>query len=270
MIFLLISSMVLGLLDQLLIFSQLYLIELLGLLTGLGLLELWDLIYTTLLIGFGMLVFFTNLSLMDFQVRYLALFLLFSVTDGFKWFWMESLHKNIQLMLEFLKAPFLVLHFSCYTLMTFLTMLSVILLSMLTILLSILSVIRHLICGNNFNWLLNLNLIYKTLSTGTGNGLFISMLKKLTLFRLTGLITLVLFMWKWMVLFLRKNRLLLSSSKSDCGSYIISIAKTVSKKIGSLIHSTKFFSLEFTLHLFLLQGYIQYSFRTDMELTKKL
>ena len=36
----LISSMVLGLLDQLQIFSQLYLIELLGLLTGLGLLEL--------------------------------------------------------------------------------------------------------------------------------------------------------------------------------------------------------------------------------------
>ena len=38
----------------------------------------------------------------------------------------------------------------------------VILLSMLMILLSILSVIRHLICGNNLNWLLNLNLIYKT------------------------------------------------------------------------------------------------------------
>ena len=36
----------------------------------------------------------------------LALFLLFSVIDDFKWFWMESLHKNIQLMREFLKAPF--------------------------------------------------------------------------------------------------------------------------------------------------------------------
>ena len=32
---------------------------------------------------------------------------------------MESLQKNIQLMLEFLKDPFLVLHFSYYTLMTF-------------------------------------------------------------------------------------------------------------------------------------------------------
>ena len=67
-------------------------------------------------------------------------------------------HMNIQLMQEFLRAPFLVLHFSYYTLMTFL-MLSVILLSMLTILLSILSVIVHLICGNNLNWLLNLSLI---------------------------------------------------------------------------------------------------------------
>ena len=46
-----------------------------------------------------MLVFFINLSLMEFQVRYLALFLLFAVIDGFKWFWMESLHMNIQLML---------------------------------------------------------------------------------------------------------------------------------------------------------------------------
>ena len=56
---------------------------------------------------------------------------------------------NIQLMLEFLKVPLLFLHFSYYTLMTFLMMLTVILLSMLMILLSILSVIRHLICGNN-------------------------------------------------------------------------------------------------------------------------
>ena len=36
-----------------------------------------------------MLVFFTKLSLMEFQVRYLTLFLLFSVIDHFRWFWME-------------------------------------------------------------------------------------------------------------------------------------------------------------------------------------
>ena len=77
----------------------------LGLLTGLGLVEMWYLIYPRLLTGFGMLVFFTNLSLMEFYVRHLALFLLFLVIDGFKLFWMGSLHKNIQLMLEFLKAP---------------------------------------------------------------------------------------------------------------------------------------------------------------------
>ena len=102
----------------------------------------------------------------------------------------------------------LVLHLSYYTLMTFLMMLFVILLSMLMILLSILSVIRHLICGKNLNWLLNLNLIYETL--WAWNGLLISMLKKLNWFRLTGLITLVLLMWKWMALFLRKNHLLRS------------------------------------------------------------
>ena len=58
-----------------------------------------------------------------------------------RWLWVvldEILHMNIQLMLEFLKALFLVLHFSYYTLMTFFMILSVILLSMLIILLSIL------------------------------------------------------------------------------------------------------------------------------------
>ena len=133
--------MVLGLLDQLQIFSQLYLIKLLRFLTGLGLLELW------------------HLSRMEFQVRYLTLFLLFSVIDGFVCFWIESLHKNIQLMLEFLKGPLLVLHFSCCILMTFLMMLSVMLLSMLMILLSILSVIKHMICGKNWGkkWLVDFN-----------------------------------------------------------------------------------------------------------------
>ena len=124
-----------------------------------------------------MLVFLTNLSLIEFQVRYLTLFLIFSVRDDVGWFWMESLPKNIQLMLEFLKALFLFLLFSCYALMTFLMMMSVILLSMLMILLSILtwSVIWQ-------NWLLNFNLIYQTLWTEAGSGLLISMLKKLNSF----------------------------------------------------------------------------------------
>ena len=43
-----------------------YLMELLGLLTGLGLPELWHLIYARLLTGFGILAFCTNVSLMIF------------------------------------------------------------------------------------------------------------------------------------------------------------------------------------------------------------
>ena len=61
-------------------------------------------------------------------------------------------------------------------------------------------------------------------------------------------------MLKWMGLFLRKNcfkRLGLTfSSKLDRGSYIISIAKTVSKKIGALIRSMKFLSPEVALYLY--------------------
>ena len=156
--FFLISSVVLDLLDQLQVFVKLYLIEFRGLLTSLELLELQHLTYPRLSTEFGMLVFFTNQCLIEFHIRYLAVFLLFSVIDGFE-FWMGSLHKNILLMLEFLKAPLLVLHFSYCILMTFLMMLSVILLSVLMIVLSILSVIRHLICDKNLNWLLNLTLI---------------------------------------------------------------------------------------------------------------
>ena len=124
----LISSMVLGLLNQLPVFWQLYLIALLGLLsTGLGILEMWHLIYPRLLIGFVMLVFFTKLK--SYEI--------------------SGLFKNIQLIMEFLMAPFLAWHFSYHTFMTFLMLFSVKLLSVLMILLSILSVIRHLVCGNN-------------------------------------------------------------------------------------------------------------------------
>ena len=170
---------------------------------------------------------------------------------------MESLHKNIQLMWEFLKAPFLVLHFSYYILMTFL-MLSVILQSMLMILLSILSVIRHQICGNNLNWLLNLNLICETQWTGVRSGLLISMLGKLSWFRLTGLIT----MTGLITIDVKMGGSILEekssfkmlgltfSSKLDWGSYIISIAKTASKKIGALIRSMKFLSPEVALYLY--------------------
>ena len=51
-----------------------------------------------------------------------------------------------------------------------------------------------LICGNNLIWPLNMNLIYETLWTESRRGLLISMLGKLSWFRLIGLITLVLLM----------------------------------------------------------------------------
>ena len=199
-----------------------------------------------------MLVFFPNLSLVEFQVRYFVLFLLFLVIDSFEWFWMGSLHKNIQLMLEFLKAPFLLIpHFSYCTLMTFLMMLSVILLYMLSILLS---VIRRLNCGNNLIWQLNLNLMYKTLWTGARSGLLISMLGTLSWFCLTGLRTLVLLLWKSMGMFLRENLLrccgwssLLYWTKAPTSSLLL---KTASMKIGALIHFVKFLSREVALYLY--------------------
>ena len=51
-------------------------------------------------------------------------------------------------------------------------------------------------------------MIYETLRTEAGSDLLISMLEKLNWFHLTSLITLVLLMWKWMALILRKNHVL--------------------------------------------------------------
>ena len=161
-------------------------------------------------------------------------------------------YPNIHLMLEFLKAPFLVLHSSYYTLITFVMMLSVILLSMLMILLSILSVIRHLICGNTVNWLLNLNLV----TVDWGKNWLIDFSSEKT--------QLVSFDWSnsntasihvKMDGSVLKDKLsfkilTLTSSKLHWGSYIISIAKTASKKIGALIRSMRFFSPEVALDLY--------------------
>ena len=64
-------------------------------------------------------------------------------------------------MLQLLKAPFLVLHFSYYTIPPDDVICDIVIYA--DVLLSILSAIRDLICGNSLNWLLNLNLIYETL-----------------------------------------------------------------------------------------------------------
>ena len=195
-----------------------------------------------------MLAFFTNLSLMEFQVRYLALFLLFSVIGGFGSFWMGNLHKNIQLMLVLLKGLFWFLHFSYYTLMTFLMMLSVILLSMPMILLSTLNVIRHLIR------LLNWNLICKTLDWdrkwlvdfNAGKTQLVSFDRSKNIgaidVKMDGSVLgeKTSFKMLWLTF----------SSKLDWGSYIVSIAKTASKKIGALIRYMKFLSPEVALYLY--------------------
>ena len=53
--------------------------------------------------------------------------------------------------------------YSFLALMIFQCKLSIILLSMLAVLLCVVNVIRLLICGNNFNWLQNFNLLIETL-----------------------------------------------------------------------------------------------------------
>ena len=126
-------------------------------------------------------------------------------------------------------------------------MLSGILLSVLMILLSILSLISHLTRGNNLNWLLNLNLIYGTLEWSKKWLVdFNTQKTQLVLFdqsNNTGSIDMKL---GGSVLGEKssfKMQGLTFSSKLDWGSYMISIAKTASKKIGALIGSIKFFLL---------------------------
>ena len=91
----------------------------------------------------------------------------------------------------------LALHFCYYTLMVFLIMLSDILLTVLMMLLSTVGLIRHLICSINQSCLLNLNLTCKTLYTGTGSGMLISILEKFNLFCLTGAIDLITWVQAW-------------------------------------------------------------------------
>ena len=64
-------------------------------LTGLRLPKLQHLIYPKLLTELGMLVFFTNLGLIEFQIRYFVLFLLFSVIGGFGWLWKKKKKKKL-------------------------------------------------------------------------------------------------------------------------------------------------------------------------------
>ena len=82
------------------------------------------------------------------------------------------------------------------------------------------------------------------------------MLGKISWFRLVGLITNIISIYVKMNGSVHEEKLSLKmlgltfSSKLDWGSYIISIAKTASKKIGALIRSMKFLSPEVALYLY--------------------
>ena len=110
------------------------LIEFLGLLTSLGLLELWHLIYPNLLKGFFMLVFFTNLSsqIFDLVLSFLRNRRLHLILN---WKSSHEYPVNAGVAQGSILDPTLFL--LCINDL-------LILLSILTILLSILSVIRHL------------------------------------------------------------------------------------------------------------------------------
>ena len=121
------------------------------------------------------------------------------------------------------------------------------------ILLSILSVIRHLICGNNLNWLLNLNLIYIVdwgkkwlVDFNARKTYLVSFDRSSNTVSIDVKMDGSVFEEKSSFKMLR----LTFSSKLDWGSYIISIAKTVSKKIEALIRSMKFLSPVVVLYLY--------------------
>ena len=112
--------------------------------------------------------------------------------------------------------------------------------------------IRHLICGKNLNWLLNLNLISETLWTGARSGLLMLMLEKLVSFDRSNNNDSIDVKIDESVLEEKSSFKIMGltfSSKLDWGSSIISIAKTASKEIGALVRSMKFLSPEVALYL---------------------
>ena len=150
-----------------------------------------------------MLVFFTNISLMELYVRYLALLLLFSVIGSFGFYWKRNLQRIFKLILASLKG--FILGPACFLL--YINDLHVI----CNIGIYADDTIRYSKCeqASDLWQLLELAWIWSTRHwTGAGSGWVISMMEKLNYFRLTCFITLVLLMLKRMGLFLRKNNLL--------------------------------------------------------------
>ena len=144
-----IVSMVLGLFDQLQIFWQWYLIELLGLLTGLGLLEL----STWYIQGFWQgLTCWSSSQTWTFYGILGQVFGLISSFLNNRQVWVVLDVKFLEdypVNAGVLQDSVLSLYFFYYSLIMLLMILPMILLFMLMILPSTLNVIRHLICGNN-------------------------------------------------------------------------------------------------------------------------
>ena len=107
-----------------------------------------------------------------------------------------------------------------------------------------------MICGNNLNWLLNLNLIYETLDWGRKWLVDFNAGKtQLVLFDQSNNIGAIDVKMDGSVLEEKSSFKMLGltfSSKLDWNS----IAKTASKKIGALIRSMKFLSPEVALYLY--------------------
>ena len=197
--------MVLGLLNQLQIFSKLYLIELLGYLTGLRVLQLWHLKYPR----------FCHAGLLHKFKSYGISGQIFNLISSFlrnRWLRVVLDGKSSQEFLVNAGVP----QWSILSPTLFLLYINDLfddVVCDITIYADNTSLYSKCnqasdLCSNNLNWLLILNLIYETLWTGLRNGLLISMLGKLSWFCWTSLTTMVLLMWKWMCLFLKKNNLL--------------------------------------------------------------
>ena len=146
-----------------------------------------------------MLVFSKKLILMELQVC------LFSVIGGFRWFRVGSLHKNIQLILEFLNAP-------SNTFPTIINDLPDDVICNIVIYAD--NTAHYSKCNQASDLWQGVELVSELKSglrhSRLGQKMTCSFQcwKKKKLFCLTGLITLVLFMWKWMGLLPRKNNLL--------------------------------------------------------------
>ena len=199
-----------------------------------------------------MLVFFTSLSLMEFQVRYLALFFLFHMIDSFWWFWIGSLHKknpvNAVVPQGSIVGPTLFLiyindlpgdvvcdigFFADGTFLYSKREWGFDLWQQLELASKPESNLRDTVdCARK--WLVDVNAEkIKLVSFNQFNNTIDMKMdgfhKEKSSFKMLGLIF---------------------SSKLDWDSYIICVAKTVSKKIGALIRSMKFLSLEVAIYLY--------------------